>query len=254
MEIQVIKSQLEEVKFFRVLFLHESNFQFKYNKCHDYGWADTYLFFIDETKVGYGAVWGKDKREDRDAIFEFYIIEPYRKFANEIFRKLHTASGAAFIDCQSNDLLLTAMLYENAQNINAEAILFKDNFQTQFFIPGTVLQKRTEGGEGRADNLEYVLNQNDETVASGGLMLNYNMPYADIYYEVNENHRRKGFGSLFLQELKNEAYKIGRVPAARCNINNPISKSALLKSGFEICGHVLNGEIKKEKAQWQHNR
>jgi GNAT superfamily N-acetyltransferase len=244
-EIKVIKSQLKEVELFRVLFLHERNFQFKYDKCHKYGWADTYSFFIDEIKVGYGAVWGKDKREDRDAIFEFYIIEPYRKFANAIFSKFHDTSGAAFIDCQSNDLLLNAKLFEHAQNINAEAILFKDNFQTQFFIADAILQKKIEGADSRADNLEYILTQNGETVASGGLMLNYNMPYADIYYEVNANHRRKGFGSLFLQELKKEAYKIGRVPAARCNINNWISKSAWLKSCFEICGHILIGEIKK---------
>jgi RimJ/RimL family protein N-acetyltransferase len=245
MEIKAIKSGLEEIKPFRVVFLQESNFQFIYNKCHDYGWADTYLFFIDDTKVGYGAVWGMNRREDRDAIFEFYIINSYRKFANAIFAKFHAASGATFIECQSNDLLLTAMLYEYAQNINAEAILFEDSFQTNFSIPNTFLQKRTEGGEGRADNLEYVLNKNDETVASGGLMLNYNMPYADIYYEVKENHRRKGFGTLIVQELKNEAYKMGRVPAARCNINNIISKSVLLKAGFQICGHRLNGEIKK---------
>lgn len=248
MEIKAIKSELEAVKAFRVLFLQESNFQFTYNKCHDYGWADTYLFFIDDTKVGYGAVWGMNRREDRDAIFEFYIINPYRKFGNAIFQKFYVASGATFIECQSNDLLLTAMLYEHAQNINAEAILFKDNFQTNFSIPDTFLEKKIAEDEARSDNCEYILKHNDEVVASGGLMLNYNMPYADIYYEVKENHRQKGFGTLIVQELKNEAYKMSRVPAARCNANNIISKSVLLKAGFIICGHRLNGEIKKTES------
>jgi RimJ/RimL family protein N-acetyltransferase len=244
MEIKIIKSGLEEIQSFRVLFLHENNFQFIYNKCHTYGWADTYSFFIADTKIGYGAVWGKDKREDRDAIFEFYIINPYRKFANIIFGKFHTACGAPFIECQSNDLLLSEMLYEHAQNINAEAILFKDHFQTNFSIANTVLQKKISEKNDHQDDRKYILKQNNEEVANGGLMLNYNMPYADIYYEVKEKFRQKGFGTLMVQELKNEAYKMGRVPAARCNIDNNISKSALLKAGFIICGYRLNGEIK----------
>jgi hypothetical protein len=244
MEIKISKSALEEIQPFRVLFLQENNFQFIYNKCHSYGWADTYAFFIDDTKVGYGAVWGKDKREDRDAIFEFYIINPYRKFANAVFPKFHAACGAKFIECQSNDLLLSSMLYEYAQNINAEAILFKDNFQTNFFIDGIVLQKKISEKNDHPDDRKYILKQNDEEIANGGLMLNYNMPYADLYYEVKEKYRRKGFGGLIIQELKNEAYKMGRVPAARCNIDNTISKSALLKSGFIICGYRINGEIK----------
>lgn len=63
MEIKIIKSELEEIQSLRVLFLQENNFQFIYNKCHTYGWADTYSFLIDDTKVGYGAVWGKDKEK-----------------------------------------------------------------------------------------------------------------------------------------------------------------------------------------------
>src|SRR6266487_713891 len=112
MELKVINTRLEEIQAFRILFLHENNFQFIYNKCHDFGWADTYLFTIDEIKIGYGSVWGKDRREDRNAIFEFYIIKSYRKFSNLIFLKFHSVSGATFIESQSNDLLLSSMLYQ----------------------------------------------------------------------------------------------------------------------------------------------
>ena len=245
MEIKVIKTDLKEIQAFRILFLEENNFQFIYNKCHTYGWADTYVFTLDDVKIGYGAVWGKDKREDRDAIFEFYIIKPYRKFANAFFSKLHITSVAPFIECQSNDVLLSSLLFEHAQNIHAEAILFEDHFQTGFAIPGVVFQKKLQKDNTGSDAYEYILKQNDEVVATGGLMLNYNMPYADVYYEVNENHRQKGFGSYMVQELKKEAYLMGRVPAARCNNSNMISKATLLKSGFKVCGHRLNGEFKK---------
>jgi hypothetical protein len=69
---------LDDIRVFRVLFLHENHFQFVYDKCHYYGWADTYVIGIGDIKIGYGSVWGKDKRKDWDAIFEFFIIKPYR--------------------------------------------------------------------------------------------------------------------------------------------------------------------------------
>ena len=241
MEIKAFRTTLKEIETFRVLFLQENNFEFIYDKCHLYGWADTYLFTIDGIEIGYGSVWGKDKREDRDAIFEFYVLNSHRKSTNLVFEQFCAASGAPFIECQSNDLLLSSMLYEYAKNIFAEAILFEEDVQTNFDTTGIVFQLIKAEGYDR----NYELKVKEETVASGGMMLNYNMPYADIYYEVKENHRRKGYGSLLVQELKKEAYLIGRVPAARCNIKNTISKNALLKAGFKICGYRLNGEVIK---------
>ncbi|MES1219740.1 MAG: GNAT family N-acetyltransferase, partial [Bacteroidota bacterium] len=222
MEIKVTKIDLKEIQPFRVLFLHENNFQFTYDKCHRYGWADTYTFTLDDVKIGYGSVWGKEKREDRDSIFEFYIIPPYIGLANKFFKEFHRVSGTSFIECQSNDLLLTSMLYEYAQNISAEAILFEDHFQTNFLLPEIIFQKRVSEDNYRDDDRQYMLKLNDEIVATGGLMLNYNIPYADIYYEVNEKYRQRGFGTFIVQKLKKEAYQMGRVPAARCNINNTI--------------------------------
>ena len=245
MEIEIIKTGLEEIKAFRVLFLQENNFQFVCDKCHYYGWADTYLFTINGTKAGYGSVWGTHKREDRDAIFEFYLLKPFRKMADLVFPQFHKVSGAIYIESQSNDPLLSSMLYQFSQNINAEAILFKDGFETNLQIPGATFSRKATRESSGSDEGDYIVTQNDETVAGGGLMLNYNMPFADIYMDVKENFRQQGFGSFIVQELKKEAYRMGRVPAARCNINNYISKATLMKAGFEICGHRLLGSIKK---------
>jgi len=245
MGIEVIKTGLAEVRDFRVLFLHENNFEFIYNKCHDYGWADTYLFTIDGIKAGYGAVWGANKREDRDAIFEFYLTPPFKKLASVVFSKFHAASGATIIECQSNDLLLTTMLYQFANEIQAEAILFEDHYRTHLSIPGITFEREAQQESSKHDIGGFVLKQNGAAVATGGFMLNYNIPYADIYMEVNENFRQKGFGSLIIQELKKEIYVMGRVPAARCNINNAASKATLLKAGFRVCGFILKGSIKQ---------
>jgi hypothetical protein len=244
MELKVIKTSLEEIQPFRILFLHENNFQFIYNKCHNNGWADIYLFTINEIKVGYGSVWGKDRREDRDTIFEFYLIRPFRKYSNLIFPEFHSASGSTFIECQSNDLMLSSMLYQYAQNIYAEVILFEDHFQTNFNIHGVIFRKQRAEDNIGDEAGEYVLEQNGEIVATGGFVQNYNMPFIDMFMEVKENFHQKGFGSLIVQELKKEAYLLGRIPAARCNIKNQASKATLLKAGLKVCGYILIGNIK----------
>ena len=243
MKTEVIKVALNEIEQLRNLFLEENNFQFIHNKCHTYGWADTYRFRLDDTVIGYGAIWGQSKREDRDTVFEFYIIQPYRKFAGIFFKELCRVSGAAFIECQSNDPLLSSMLFEHAQHINAEAILFADDFQTDFTLEDVIFEKKIPEANGHPDDRAYILKQDDEVIASGGLMLNYNLPFADVYYEVNEQYRNKGMGSFMVQELKKGAYQMGRVPAARCNIKNAISKATLLKAGFKVCGYILKGDI-----------
>src|SRR5438445_13732836 len=101
-------------------------------------------------------------------------------------------------------------------------------------IAGVIFGRWTDQVEG-FDAGGYTLSHNSEIVATGGFMLNYNMPYADIYMEVKEHVRKQGYGSLMVQELKKEIYLRRRVPAARCNIRNQASKATLLKAGFFIC-------------------
>jgi ribosomal protein S18 acetylase RimI-like enzyme len=245
MELKINRTNLEDVLELRAQFLQESNFQFIYNKCYENGWADTWLFEVDGEKAGYGSVWGADKRDVRDAIFEFYLPGPFRKLANLIFEEFCAVSGAKLIECQSNDSLLAWMLFEYALNINAEAILFEDSFQSGIVIPEVTLSTGAEAVDTDYESGNYFLKLHGETVASGGFMLNYNKPYADIYMEVKPSFRRRGFGSLMVQELKKIIYQMGRVPAARCNINNSISKATLLKAGFKVCGAILKGYIKE---------
>jgi len=243
MELKVIETVLEEIQELRALFLQENNFQFVYNKCHEYGWATEWAFFADGEKIGYGSVWGADKREDRDAIFEFYLIPAFRNKTNFVFEEFCSKSGATIIECQSNDRFLSPMLYEYAQNINAEAVLFEDHIQTCLAVRGAVFGRESSAITSEREAGDYFLKQGDEVVATGGFMLNYNKPYADIYMEVMEPFRHKGFGSLIVQELKKEIYLMDRVPAARCNIRNKISKATLLKAGFKVCGAILKGRI-----------
>ncbi|QEH43030.1 GNAT family N-acetyltransferase [Chitinophaga sp. XS-30] len=244
MEIRIVKVPLDEIRSFRTVFLQERNFQFICNKCHDYGWADTYLFIVDGEGAGYGAVWGTDRREDRDTIFEYFLTRPFRHLADTIFPQFHALTAATYIECQSNDPLLASMLYAYAEHIHAEAVLFEDDAVTALPVSGVTFRKRSTDDDMGDDDSDYVLVKDGRIAASGGLMLNYNLPYADIYMNVREPFRRMGLGSLIVQELKREAYLMGRVPAARCNIGNHASKATLLKAGFRTCGFRLKGSIK----------
>lgn len=241
MKLEVIKAELLEIQEFRSLFLQEINAQFIGNKCHDYGWADVYLFSLDGVKIGYGSVWGIDDRRDRDTIFEFFLIRSHRKFSDLVFQEFIAVSKTLYVLSQTNDLSLNAMLYRYTQGIHAESVLFEDGRQTDYTFPGIIFRKRQDADQTGEEDSDYVLVDKGEVVASGGLMFNYNYPYADIYMQVKEAFRSKGMGAFIVQELKKEAYLMKRVPAARCNISNIISEATLLKAGFRVCGFRLKG-------------
>jgi GNAT superfamily N-acetyltransferase len=245
MEISVSKAPLTELRTLRSEFLAENNIEFCLDKCHLYGWADTYLFTVDGVIAGYGSVWGKDDRNDRDSIFEFYLKPLYRAQSSTFFAEFISTSGVKYIESQTNDKFLAPMLFEFAEKIFAESILFEEGFQSSIELSGAELVSKGVNDPKHSDQ-QFILKYNGEEVASGGLMLNYNFPYADIYYGVDEKHRRKGFGTLIVQELKKEAYNLGRVPAARCNVNNTASKRTMMKAGLKICGWRLVGTIKKQ--------
>ena len=91
---------------------------------------------------------------------------------------------------------------------------------------------------------DYVLILGGQIVATGGFLLHYNKPFADLYMEVEQNYRRKGAGSFLIQEIIKQSYVQGRVPAARCNISNIASRATLTKAGMRTCGFMLVGDVR----------
>jgi hypothetical protein len=229
MDLQIIKTDLNDILHLRTLFLQECNFQVRYNACHERGWSDSYLISVDGANISYGSVKGKDDLTKREAIFEFYVMPAWRKNASVIFEKLISVSGTTYIECQSNDLLLSSMLYEFGQNISSDVILFKYGSVTTLEIADATFRQRMPDEHLFQHNHEpdgdYVLEINGEVVATGGFLLHYNKPFADLYMEVREDQRQKGYGGLVIQEVKKACFISGRVPAARCNISNKASKA-----------------------------
>jgi GNAT superfamily N-acetyltransferase len=247
MTVDVIKTDLKEILYLRNLFLQENNFQIRYNARHERGWSDSYLIIYDQEKIGYGSVAGYDNLGDRDAVFEFYIIPSFRNLSSAAFLKLLQASKSTIIECQSNDILLTTMLYQYSHKISPTTILLGEHTTTYLKADKVLFRKRNENDiifEHKAEPVgSYVLELNNEVVATGGFFLHYNMPFADLYMEVKEDCRRKGLGSFLIQELKKQCYLSGRVPAARTGIDNVASKATLIKAGLKITGFVLSGAI-----------
>jgi hypothetical protein len=246
MAIVVKKTDLETIQPLRALFLQEANFQIRYNACHERGWSDSYLLAIDDQAVGYGSINGREI-QDRDTVFEFFVIPPFRKYAGELFRQLLDAAKPRFIECQSNNLLLSSLLFEFARSITADVVLFEDHRATDLAVPGAVVRPKRPGDAVFSHEVEpvgeYVVELAGEIVATGGFMLHYNHPFADLYMEVKEDCRRRGLGGFLLQEVKRECYLAGRVPAARCGIQNIASRAALSKAGLRVCGFMLTGEV-----------
>jgi GNAT superfamily N-acetyltransferase len=242
------KANLKDILALRALFLQETNFQIRYNAVHERGWSDSYLLRIDGAEVGYGSIKGQE-REARDTVFEFYVVPPFRKFASVLFRELLLASGVWLIECQSNDLLLSSMLYEFSCKIDSDVVLFQHGTVTDHQIPGAVVRPRRPDDQVFEHTVEgfgdYVLEVNGEIVATGGFLLHYNAPFADLYMEVRKDCRRKGYASFLLQELQKACYLAGRVPAARCSIRNVASRASLIKSGLRVCGFMQLGKVRE---------
>src|SRR5881397_3458858 len=95
--IKAVKCELAEILPLRNLFLQETNFQIRYNACHDRGWTDSYILKCNDDKIGYGSIKGNEDIKDRDTLFEFYIIPSFRNIVAVAFSELIRVSGVTLI-------------------------------------------------------------------------------------------------------------------------------------------------------------
>lgn len=249
MNLQTCQSELSKILPYRDLYLQAMNRQIRFNACHERGWSTLYMFMLDGAPIGYAAIKGKNELSDRDCIFEFFLLPAQRKLASLAFQQLIEFTQATYIECQSNDGFITPLLYEFAEQIRTEVILFEDQQITDLKIPDATFRHYTDDDKVFEHQSEppgdYVLVSNNKVLATGGFLLHYNRPFADLYMEVQMDYRGKGLGSYLLQEVKKACYLAGRVPAARCNLENKASRACLEKAGMGVCGFVLEGVVKK---------
>lgn len=244
--IKASRAAYADIAGFRPLFQHSVHAQIRYEACHERNWADVYLLTIEGQRAGYGAVKGMENLEDRDTIFEFYLLPIFRQHAIRFFQKLIEATRACYVECQTNAPLLSAMAHACCSDLQPEMWLFEDDHITHHHLPGTRFRKRRPGEVvpwQPKDPGGYLLMMDGKIVAEGDFLLHYNPPFADLHMAVSPGYRNKGIGTYFVQELKRACYLAGRYPAARCQVENTASRETLLKAGMRICGEMRWGAL-----------
>jgi GNAT superfamily N-acetyltransferase len=248
MTFDVSPVPLKEILPLRELYRREMNCQIVHDSLPGRGFGDLFLLREADRVAGYGFVMGY-RGEPRDMIREFFLLPPYRGSALPMFRRLVEVSKARRIEAQTNDVLLTLMLYDCAGEITSDTIVFSDARTTNLAVAGVTFRPVTDADRGsifdhKVEGVgDWLVDHDGAIVATGGIATHYNPPYGDLYMEVDEQSRRRGYGSYLIQELKRACYERGKVPAARCHVANAASRATLQKAGLWPCARLLSGVL-----------
>lgn len=250
MSAAVVPVPPNEIEFLREQYRQEMNCQIVHDSIHSRpGWTREFAFYIDEAAVGYGSLAVDGPWHDAPTLYEFHVSPAHRARSFELFEQLLERCGAKRIETQTNDRTLTVMLHTYAKTIRAESILFEDGFQTQSTPPGAGFRAATDPDRDSLRVLDldegaaWVITSNGAIAGAGGVLYHYNPPYGDIYMKVAEAFRRRGFGAYLVQQLKGVCRAGGKVPGARCNVENRASRRTLQSAGFVPCGNVITGDL-----------
>jgi GNAT superfamily N-acetyltransferase len=239
---------LDDIRGLRDQYRRAMNCQIVHDSYHARGFTDSYILRLDGKVVGYGSVAGEPDGP-REIIKEFYVLPACRGEALPLFRRLFAAAKPQWIEAQTNDFLLTLLLFDCAREVTSERILFADSRITSLRPSDVIFRSLTDADRARVfPHLsepigKWGLEVGSEIVATGGLLFHYNPPYADIHMEVAAPHRRKGYGNYLVQELKRLCYEAGSIPAARCHQDNLASRLTFESAGMLPCARILRGRI-----------
>jgi GNAT superfamily N-acetyltransferase len=240
---------VEEILGMRDEYRREMDCQIVHDSWHARGFTRSYLLRAGDAVVGYGSV-GGPPGEPQEIVKEFHLRKSFRGRASALFCGLVAASGARWIEAQTNDVLLTLMLHDFATDLTSDRILFDDGLTTAWPPPPGANLRALESAE-RERVFEHTvepvgdwgLESDGAIVATGGFLSHYNPPWSDIHMEVAAPYRRRGFGSYLVQELKRICRKAGKIPGARCRADNQSSRRALERAGMLPCARIVRGRI-----------
>lgn len=247
--IDVEPVPLDAIAGLRDAYRREVAAQVVHDSWHARGFSRLWLLRVDGATAGYGAV-GGPPREPRDVAKECWILPRYRVHALPLFRALCEAGGARRVEAQTNDRLLTLLLYDCATDVEPGAILFAPGDVPPLPPPAGAVFRRAHPGEvahafpeHEPPLGEWVVDVDGVVVAAGGLLFHYNPPYGDIFMDVVPAHQRRGYGGWLVQELARACRAMGRTPAARCQPSNVASRGALERGGMLPCARILSGPL-----------
>lgn len=239
MSILAREVSLEDIAEMRVHYCAEMNCQVVHDSLHvREGWTKEFLLEVDGESAGYGSVAVAGPWKGTRTVFEFYVPPGFRAHAFDCFECFVMTSQATAMEIQSNQAILLVMLHAYAHDIKSEKIVFEEGLTTAHPASGAVLREKAES--------EWILEVDSVQAGSGGILYHYNLPYGDIYMEIAEPYRRRGYGCFLVQELKRICRERGGIPGARCSTENIASRKTLQKAGFVPYAHILLGTLRSE--------
>ena len=240
----------QEVLPLRVRYRAETNGQIVHDSLHRRaGWTRTWMMRMDDRAAAFGSIAISGPWKDKPTVFEFYVLPEYWGHAFDLFEAFVAASKPRFFEVQTSDTVLTVMLHTYGSELETEKIVFGDHLVTSLPSGGAALKRVTSEQESmrcfaaRQGPSKWQLKLKGKIIGTGGLMFHYNYPFCDVYMEITEPYRRRGFGAYLVQELKRIAYEMGGIPAARCDRGNRASRRTLQKAGFVPWANIVLGKI-----------
>lgn len=247
--IQAERVPYHKIEHFRQLFIATLRSQVHYEACHARRWAEYYQLSLGQNKAGYAALKGMEHLQDRDSVFEFFLLPHYRQHALHFFRKILSVTEARFVEVQTNASLLAALAHTVCDSLHDELWLLGDDHVTHHHLPGAQFRKRLP--EDQIPWLpekpgDYLLTIGEKIVAEGGILKHFNPPFADIHMSVSPSFQGKGIGTFFVQELKKACYTSAGLPVAHCQIDNLPSRETLQKAGMAVFGKMIWGTVDRK--------
>jgi GNAT superfamily N-acetyltransferase len=238
-------ASLEDVAGLRSAWRAEAGAQIVRDSILPRGLADPHRLLVGEDTVGYAAIWN---RHFPNRAFELVLAASHRDGAPAAAMVLAERAGAVEIEAQSNLPGGAGWMDDCADDIHVENLLFAAARQTRLERPDLTFRRRRPGDpDGSADGGpegDWVVERDGRLVAGGGWLTHYNPPFADVYMGVVADARGEGIGSFIVQELRRTCAQHGFSPAARCDPDNPASRRALERGGFDLCGEILVGRLR----------
>lgn len=250
MSISVRNCDLDEIAAFRTKYREEMQCQIIHDSIHERpGWSLEYALELDGVAVGYGSVATGGPWKTMHTLYEFYVNRENRHRVFDLFAPLRANCDATKMETQTNAPFLSVMLHTFGHNVQAEAILFEDQFETLLRPEGASFRYREDRDVEELKRLElddtagWVVTWDGRIAGAGGILYHYNRPYGDVYMKIAEPFKQKGLGAYQVQELKRACRAAGNVPAARCNVSNIASRRTLQKAGFVPCGNLIAADL-----------
>lgn len=249
--ISVRQVALKKLAVMREAYRAEQNCQIVHDSIHPRrGWTREFTIAEGDRVVAYASLAVDGPWRNKPTLYEVYVVPDRRSRAFALFEAFLEAARPVAFEVQSSDLLLTALAITFAGDIATEKVVFRDDATTAHALRGATLRSLTPAAEiqqaiaERAGGGEWALEVDGSSVGKGGILFHYNPPYGDIYMEIDEPHRRRGYGSYLVQELKRLCRELGGVPGARCDPANAASRRTLQRAGFVPYAHILVGSFR----------